>query len=108
MTTIAEDLKRALRNLTIATVVVYLVLIGAGIFVAVQRSHDLARVEQVSKDTNTALCALRHDLELRVASSQQFLEEHPNGISGITPQTIQQSIDNQMSTIDALSNLDCG
>jgi len=114
MTTIAEDLKRALRNLTIATVVVYLVIIGAGLLALhdrdVQRGElrkVIGRTEDIALTANVALCALRHDLELRVEESVQFLEENPDGIPGISEETVAQSIANQRATIAALSGLSC-
>jgi hypothetical protein len=54
-----------------------------------------------------ALCALRTDLQTRVASSQQFLEDNPNGIPGIPAKQIRDSIDGQRRTIRALDGLSC-
>ena len=57
--------------------------------------------------TTRALCALRSDLERRVASSRAFLAEHPDGIPGISAKVIRDGLRNQESTIRALSGIDC-
>ena len=57
--------------------------------------------------TTAALCALRGDLERRVASSRAFLAEHPDGIPGISAKVIRDGLRNQESTIRALSGIDC-
>lgn len=60
-----------------------------------------------NQQSTDALCALRSDLVKRVANSEAFLEEHPNGIAGIPAKTIQDGIDNQKQTIRALGDLSC-
>jgi hypothetical protein len=72
-----------------------------------ENRDTIAQVAALSVRTNGALCALRRDLELRVASSKQFLQEHPEGIAGVPVKVIQDSIRNQQRTILALSNLNC-
>lgn len=57
--------------------------------------------------TTAALCALRVDLERRVATSRAFLVEHPNGIPGIPARTIRDGIVNQGRTITALAGIAC-
>jgi hypothetical protein len=58
-----------------------------------------------------ALCALRHNLEVRVESSEKYLRDVAAGyrrpVPGITTADINTSIKNQQATINALSNLDC-
>lgn len=94
--TIAEDLQRALRVLTVATIVLYLICIGVAV-----------KVYTDNRSTTDALCTLRTDLVKRVASSQNFLKEHPDGIPGISPKVIIDGIDNQQRSIEALSGLHC-
>ena len=60
-----------------------------------------------AKQTTAALCALRSDLERRVATSEAFLAEHPHGIPGISAKQIRDGIRNQERTIRALSGIDC-
>lgn len=55
----------------------------------------------------TALCLLRHDLKDRVASAEQFLKNHPQGLAGIPAATIKSSVDGQRRTVKALSILKC-
>lgn len=93
---IVDSIKRTLRLLVAATVVLYVVL-GTVVFLN-YRSSDT---------TNDALCALRGDLERRVEQSQQFLIEHPNGVGGIPAATIRQGLVNQQHTIHALRKLSC-
>lgn len=60
-----------------------------------------------NKQSTDALCALRGDLERRVASSEKFLSEHPDGIPGIPAKTIRDGIANQQRTILVLNDLSC-
>lgn len=66
---------------------------------------------QQTSQAEQALCALRLDLEVRVANAQKYLDDVDNGvrepIRGISKADITTSINNQRRTIDALANLDC-
>lgn len=95
---VIKPIRATLRGLIIATVILYVCLIGAGAYVF------------VTADTNQqALCALQTDLQVRVDSSREFLKEHPEGIANIDPGTIREGIQNQQRTINVLSRsgLDC-
>lgn len=104
---VADSLKRSLRSLAIATVVLYLVLSGLTAYVYIDASNKRDALDKVAKSTNIALCALKNDLQTRVISSQEFLLDHPKGIPGISAATLRQSITNQKATIKALSGLRC-
>jgi hypothetical protein len=93
---VAGTIKHALRLLLVATVVLYLALFG------------VAYVVYRNGDTNrAALCALRWDLEKRVAGTQQLLIDHPEGLAGIPAQTLKDGITNQQRTIEALRGVHC-
>lgn len=100
-------LQVALRRLTIATVAIYLALALVFIVGYVDAANRRAELTKVTLNTNNALCALRSDLEQRVEGSIQFLKDNPDGVPGISAKVIQQSIDNQTQTINALSQLHC-
>jgi hypothetical protein len=91
-----ESIKRSLRLLTAATVVLYLALFAFGAWTY----HDSRRNHQ-------ALCALRGDLQARIASSTSFLIAHPEGVAGISAKVIHDGIVNQQRTVRALHNLSC-
>jgi predicted negative regulator of RcsB-dependent stress response len=103
-----QSIKRSLRTIAISTVLLYCCLAVVGIAGWQIRVNDLKHVNAIATQNQTALCALRTDLEQRVETAKQFLLDHPNGTPGIPDVTIRQSITNQESTIDALSNLNCG
>lgn len=69
-----------------------------------QRIHD---IKGLATATNGALCALRIDLETRVATTEKFLHDHPGGFAGIPAATIRNSLTGQQHTIRALSGLTC-
>lgn len=94
--TAASKLRRSLRRLAIATVILYLALIAAGV-----------KVYSDSKNTSDALCTFRQDLVTRVLASTDFLRDHPKGIPGIPPKFILESIANQQRTITSLKDLHC-
>lgn len=111
---IAAELKRALRHLQIVTVVLFLAILGAASWYAVDSSRararlhaDQARTAQAQAITNSALCALRSGLEKRVKASEEFLRTHPHGIAGISAASIQADIDGQNDTVASLSILAC-
>jgi hypothetical protein len=104
---IAYELRRGLRRLTIATVLLYLGLIvvfGLGWRDASSARHDLQREEA---RTNAALCTLRGDLEQRAKASADYLAEHPEGLPGIPASIIKSNLTGQRRTIAALSGLQC-
>jgi hypothetical protein len=104
---IGGELKRTLKWLVIATIILYLALVGVGFVGWVSASHQRNDLKKATENINSTLCILRGDLETRVAASRQFLLDHPQGISGISVAILQQSIDTQQRTIDALSGLEC-
>ena len=107
MSAIESDLRRGLRWLVIATITLYVVLFMVGVYFFIDSNNRRAELEEVARNTNNTLCSLKADLERRLQSAQDFLEENPNGIPGISDEFIASSIANQQSTIDALSTLDC-
>jgi hypothetical protein len=97
----------AQRSMARATVVLYLVLALFGGTAWAIRSHDVSYINQIASTNQRALCAFRHDVQARVAASEQFLEEHPNGIPGISPAMIRTNLVAQRQTVDSLSILNC-
>lgn len=89
-------IKNTLRWLVIATVALYVGMVAAGGWVYWNAAQN-----------KNALCALRGDLEMRVATSEAFLREHPDGVPGIPTKTIVDGIVNQRRTITALAGLSC-
>lgn len=72
--------------------------------------YALRESAQRSNENHTALvalCALRHDLDLRISASREFLRIHPQGIDGLTAGLIRQSLQNSERTRDTLNVLDC-
>lgn len=90
------DLQRGLRWLTRSTVAVYIVLIVVSLYFW----ND-------ARETRRAVCAFRDDLGERVAQSEAFLADHPEGFGGISTAQIRTSLDGQRRTITALAPLDC-
>lgn len=95
---IAEELKTGLRRLTIATVVLFVVILGVGV-----------KVWLVGTASNDALCAYRVDLQARVTQATEYLKDHPNGSKalGVTRQQLLVNISNQQRVISAFSGLSC-
>lgn len=91
---------KALIERWVANVLILLVLLGVGIY----SFRESTRAE-------SALCALRHDLELRVERSEQYLDDVEEGrrepIPGLTALDIRRSVDSNETTIRALDGLDC-
>lgn len=105
--TVQDALRKTLRRLVVMTVVLYMALAGFGVYFYIAVATTARRVEVTAEINRVALCALQHDLELRVAASREFLEENPEGINGITPSFIRDGIENQQRTIAVLGVVDC-
>lgn len=81
-------------------------VLALGILLAL-RSSDLHKIDQLSRETHTALCAFKGDLRSRYRNGVEFLEEHPDGIPGISAAQIQRSLDQQKATLGSLVSLEC-
>jgi len=105
--TVQEALVARFRLLVAATVILYFALIGLGIYGYTTRSSDLARINEIAIENQTALCLFRENIEKQVEGSEQFLEDNPDGIPGLSAEAIQASIDRQKATLEALDILEC-
>jgi len=97
----------AIRWLTAATVGLYLSLAILGSFFytdSLNRRNDIAKE---ANRTTLALCALRNDVQIRRGASIEFLQDHPQGIPGVSAKSIQISIDGQSRTLEAMNILHC-
>lgn len=110
----AAEIKSGLRILVVSTIVLYVALVGIVIWVyfdSANRRDSIADVAVTTKDNlltiNEALCAVRHDEQVSVASGKAFLKKNPEGIPGISAAQIQQSIDDSQATVDRLDILKC-
>ncbi len=95
---------RVIRNWTICLFAGLIIMGSVGFWDALQRRSDL---EHVATQTIGALCSFRADLQRRYEDGVEFLKEHPEGIEGLPPETIQRSLTGQKSTLDALYSLPC-
>jgi hypothetical protein len=91
-----ETIQRTLRALVIATAVLYVLQFGGYLYVYVK-----------ARETNSALCTFRTNIEEEAAASNVFLVEHPEGIPGITPEAIREGVRRQESAITSLGRLSC-
>jgi hypothetical protein len=91
-----ETLRRSLRRLVTATVVLYLGLFSLGYY-----------IYTVSRNNTDGLCTLRNEAATRVQTSQEYLIDHPNGSKEIPLGVIKLSIANSQRTVDALRNIRC-
>jgi hypothetical protein len=93
---IGEQIKRRINQLLIATVVLFLAVIGVAALALRQASRDHA-----------ALCAFKEGLQNQVKASSDFLDKHPRGVGGISAGDIRLGMKRQQRTIDSLSDLKC-
>jgi hypothetical protein len=102
---VGDQLQTALRRLTWATVLVYVVLSAIIVIGYITASHQREALEETAINVNGALCTLRNDLEQRADASQALLED--DGIPGLSETVLRTSIRNLRETVDALNSLDC-
>jgi hypothetical protein len=65
------------------------------------------KLGQQGRQAREGLCALKHDVELRVDGAREFLKGNPNGVPGIPASVIRTSLKNQEATLRALHRLHC-
>jgi hypothetical protein len=94
-----RELKRQ-RHMIVGLVVAILAL---GVYGYV-RLNDRANE---ARDTHTALCIFRGDLQSRVDQTEAYLQEHPQGFPGVPKATLLQSLNGQKRTVTSLSILRC-
>jgi hypothetical protein len=93
---IMDRKKAALAFLAMAAVMTaMLVVVGFQI----DKNRSLARQGHLAHD---ALCALNQRNINRIATSKQFLRDHPNGIPGVPVKLIRDGIKSDQSTVDIL------
>jgi hypothetical protein len=102
-----KEIKKALRIMEVATVVLIVLMMALVILGYADSTSQRDAIRQTSVQSHTALCSFVDDLEQRVASSEDFLAEHPNGIPGLSVEVIRTSLANQRQTIESLSDLKC-
>lgn len=117
---IADDIRRTLRLLVIATAVLAALLVGLVVWVyfdgrandrALRRESDRndRALAAESKRTTASLCAFRADLERRISDGEKFLKTHPEGLprAEISAAELQRSIDGLKRTVTSLRSLEC-
>lgn len=104
---VAERLDHSLNRLRRATVILYLITIVLFIAGFLYVYNYQADNRKIIVSTTSALCALKVDMEARIIQGQDFLSKNPDGIPGITPEAIQQQLDNTQRTLNALSEISC-
>lgn len=105
--TVVDEFKDTVRSLVKWVIVLVILVLAFGCAGAVYAVWDKAETRQDVAEINGALCTFKGDLVVRVQSAEQFLKDHPDGLEGISAESIQQSIDNQQRTINSLSQLNC-
>lgn len=102
-----DEIQKAIRVLTYATIglfIVLIIVIVVGFVVIAKQGSDL-RAETDS--TNAALCSFKNDLQSRVDQTETYLADHPEGFPGVPKGSLEASLKGQQSTLKSLSQLDC-
>jgi len=92
----AKELRRWIRVLAAATVVLYIVMLSVATYTYVQGLRN-----------TRALCTIRDNAQDRADTGRQFLIDHPNGIAGLSADDIERSINTSLATVKALDDVDC-
>lgn len=102
--------KRENAMLIVAACVSLLAIVAIVVAVGL-RAQDQNRIDELARSTNDALCDFKHNIENRVAITQQFYDDIRAGrrppVPGISDSDLQRSIDTQRSALVSLSDLDC-
>lgn len=77
-----------------------LTAVGCGI------KENRERIDEITKVAD-AVCNLRADQIRRIRNTERFLEEHPEGIPGISPELLLQDLAERRKVVVALDPLKC-
>jgi uncharacterized protein YpmB len=93
-----REIRKRLNVLVVATVVLFVSIGAVGAY-----SYTVA------DQNRQAVCNLRTDLQHRVATSEEFVTEHPEALKqfGITKAQAAKEVSNQKRTLNALSVVSC-
>jgi hypothetical protein len=82
--------------------------------VAVQAQTTADTAKQAAKVANESavenhrvLCGIKADYKRRLAQTREFVQEHPDGIDGISRSDLDRSVANLQATVDSYKALDC-
>lgn len=64
-------------------------------------------VYHIAEQNRTGLCLIREEAEDRIAQTNEFLKEHPEGLDGISADQIRRGTRQAVQTQQALKDLDC-
>lgn len=92
----AKELRRTLRILIGLTVVLYVFLTFIAGYAYIQGQRN-----------TRALCTIRANAADRIEQTQTFLQEHPEGINGISALDLRRSLTTYQNTVRALDDVDC-
>ena len=85
-----------IRALTVAVIVLFVTVGIIGVLAA-----------RTASQNKEALCTFTSDLEDRLDRGKEFIEAHPKGALGLSPEFIKNQLDNQQRTLDSLDSLNC-
>jgi len=106
-TTVADEIRRSLRWLIIATVFLYGALVGAGVAGFIANNNRVNDNEKAAKLALRALCTQRSQYQNTIDQTHQFLHDHPHGVDGLKPSVLHRSIVNARRQRKALEDLEC-
>jgi hypothetical protein len=92
----AKELRRTLRILIGLTVVLYVVMFASAVY-----------TYRLGQKNTRALCTIRKNAADRVEQTQTFLQDHPNGVGGISVLDLRRSLTTYQNTVIALNDVDC-
>jgi hypothetical protein len=95
---LGASIQRTLRLLIVTTVVLFLMIVAAGLY-----------TYTLSKNNRDSLCIFRADIASRVQQTDQYLKEHPEPepFPGITRQTLLTQVEGQKRTLGSFKHLHC-
>lgn len=104
---VAKAILTGIRRLTYATIVLYGIVFAVVAGVWVDSGNKADALERTTDQTTAALCTFRADVKSRADATAAYLEAHPEGFPGVTPEQLRQGLDGQRRTVKALRKLNC-
>lgn len=89
-------------------ILIVLAAVGVAILIGITAvAFALHSANTASSEATQALCLLRHDKQVQIKSTLQFIHDHPGGIPGIPNKLLLKGVTDAQDEVKALSKVKC-
>lgn len=82
-------------------------LLGAFTILGLCMAVAVIYIAHVSAQNHRALCAQKLSAVDQIKQTEDFLEEHPEGFAGLSPEVLRRGLDGPKRTVKSLREVNC-